>query len=88
MSSCIGDSRERAETLNGNHKTISRFKDANDPNFKKVAGELRRVYSSLLSKEKPVVESSAPSAEASTLPPLLQYDTTHEDYGAIPPVLF
>lgn len=47
-SSLIGDSRERAETLQANHRDICRFMGPNDPNYVKVSGELTTVYKSLV----------------------------------------
>ncbi|KAH7316958.1 hypothetical protein B0I35DRAFT_451752 [Stachybotrys elegans] len=46
-SSSIGDHRERAETLQGNHKEICRFSSHDDPNYRKVAGEIRTIYNSI-----------------------------------------
>lgn len=43
-SSLIGDPREHAETLQANHMEMSRFSSASDPNFLKVAGEIRDIY--------------------------------------------
>lgn len=46
-SSLLGDHRERAESLQANHMEMCRFTGADDPNYRKVAGELRSVYRSL-----------------------------------------
>lgn len=46
ISSCLGDSRERAETLDADHRSMCRFSSAQDPNFRKVTAELHAVYSS------------------------------------------
>ncbi|KAI1735610.1 hypothetical protein F4680DRAFT_434538 [Xylaria scruposa] len=50
ISSCLGDSRERAETLDGDHRSMCRYTDTQDQNYKKVAAELRAVYTKLISK--------------------------------------
>ncbi|KAL6835384.1 hypothetical protein V8C40DRAFT_234261, partial [Trichoderma camerunense] len=47
-SSLIGDSRERAETLQANHMEMCRYSGKDDPNYHKVAGELRSMYHSIL----------------------------------------
>ncbi|KAH7201531.1 hypothetical protein DER44DRAFT_812272 [Fusarium oxysporum] len=46
-SSLIGDPREHAETLQANHKQMSRFISAQDPNFIKVAGEIKAFYTAI-----------------------------------------
>lgn len=46
-SSLIGDPREHAETLQANHMEMSRFRNANDPNFVKVAGEIKEIYTAI-----------------------------------------
>lgn len=45
ISSCLGDSRERAEILDGDHREMCRYASAQDPNFVKVAAELHAVHS-------------------------------------------
>ncbi|KAI0418466.1 hypothetical protein F5X98DRAFT_338140 [Xylaria grammica] len=50
ISSCLGDSRERAETLHGDHRSICRYTSSQDQNYKKVAAELQAVYTNLNSK--------------------------------------
>ncbi|CAH0047143.1 unnamed protein product [Clonostachys solani] len=47
-SSLIGDVRERAETLQANHKDMSRYSGLDDPNYRKVGGELSFLYRSLV----------------------------------------
>ncbi|QYS95087.1 NACHT domain-containing protein [Trichoderma simmonsii] len=47
-SSLIGDSREHAETLQANHVEMCRYSGKDDPNYRKVAGELRSMYHSIL----------------------------------------
>ncbi|KAK4163895.1 hypothetical protein QBC43DRAFT_318890 [Cladorrhinum sp. PSN259] len=47
-SSLIGDYRERAETLQANHMDMCRFSGANDPNYRKVAGEIRSIYGGIV----------------------------------------
>ncbi|KAK3333026.1 hypothetical protein B0T19DRAFT_381655 [Cercophora scortea] len=46
-SSVIGDHRERAETIQANHMEMCRFSGADDPNYCKLAGELRSLYLSI-----------------------------------------
>ncbi|CVL05354.1 uncharacterized protein FMAN_10786 [Fusarium mangiferae] len=46
-SSLIGDPREHAETLQANHKQMSRFSGAQDPNYIKVAGEIKTFYTAI-----------------------------------------
>ncbi len=48
FSSSIGDARERAETLQANHMDMCRFSGKEDPNYRKVAGEIRSIYTSLV----------------------------------------
>ncbi|CAH0021695.1 unnamed protein product [Clonostachys rhizophaga] len=47
-SSLIGDVRERVETLQANHKDMSRYSGLEDPNYRKVGGELGFLYRSLV----------------------------------------
>ncbi|EMT73423.1 Protein SERAC1 [Fusarium odoratissimum] len=46
-SSLIGDPREHAETLQANHKEMSRFSSDQDPNYIKVAGEIKAFYTAI-----------------------------------------
>ncbi|CZR41650.1 uncharacterized protein FPRO_11239 [Fusarium proliferatum ET1] len=46
-SSLIGDPREHAETLQANHKQMSRFSNAQDPNYIKVSGEIKALYTAI-----------------------------------------
>ncbi|KAM0229355.1 hypothetical protein ACHAP5_011674 [Fusarium lateritium] len=46
-SSLIGDPREHAETLQANHIEMCRFSSASDPNFLKVAGEIKDIYTTI-----------------------------------------
>jgi len=43
-SSALGDARERAETLQANHMNMCRFTGVEDPSYRKVAAELRHIY--------------------------------------------
>lgn len=43
-SSLLGDQRERAESIQANHMDMCRFTGPDDPNYRRVAGELRSVY--------------------------------------------
>ncbi|KAL6879276.1 hypothetical protein J3F83DRAFT_295651 [Trichoderma novae-zelandiae] len=47
FSSLIGDHREHAETLQANHLEMCRFSGPDDPNYRKVSGELCSVYHSI-----------------------------------------
>lgn len=47
-SSLIGDQREHAETIEANHMEMCRFAEADHPNYRKVAGELRSIYLSIV----------------------------------------
>ncbi|ETS81262.1 hypothetical protein PFICI_06264 [Pestalotiopsis fici W106-1] len=46
-SSLLGDQREQAESIQANHMEMCRFTGRNDPNYRKVAGELRSIYVSI-----------------------------------------
>jgi hypothetical protein len=46
-SSLLGDYREHAETLQANHMEMCRFDGEDDPNYRKVSGEIRSIYQSL-----------------------------------------
>ncbi|KAH8899091.1 hypothetical protein GQ53DRAFT_878427, partial [Thozetella sp. PMI_491] len=46
-SSLLGDFRERAETLQSNHRDMCRYIGADDPSYRKVAGEIRSIYNGL-----------------------------------------
>jgi hypothetical protein len=47
-SSTLGDPREHAETLVGNHMEICRMSGLDDPNCDPIVGELRRMYRSIV----------------------------------------
>ena len=47
-SSLIGDARERAETIQANHMDMCRFTGRDDPNYSKLSGEVRLIYTSLV----------------------------------------
>jgi hypothetical protein len=47
-SAIIGISREEAETLQANHMDMCRFSGRDDPNYRKVASELRDMYEHVL----------------------------------------
>jgi hypothetical protein len=74
-SSCLGDSRERAETLEGDHREMCRFASVRDPNFKKVGAEVRAVYSAIHS----VAEAAETSQAASVHGRLTQLSATLHD---------
>ncbi|KAH8900680.1 hypothetical protein GQ53DRAFT_616883, partial [Thozetella sp. PMI_491] len=46
-SAVLGVYREHVETLEANHRDMCRFDGANDPNYRKVSGELRHIYKSI-----------------------------------------
>lgn len=46
-SSLIGDHREHAETIQANHLEMCRFSGPDDPNYRKIGGELRSIYDSI-----------------------------------------
>lgn len=46
-SSIFGDPRERAESLQANHMDMCRFTGIEDPNYRKVAGELRQIHTAI-----------------------------------------
>jgi len=64
-SSIIGDARERAETIQANHRDMCRFTGAEDPGYQKVSGELRSIYLSIMEKdlEQELVPALEPEAE-------------------------
>lgn len=71
-SSLIGDVRERAETLQANHKDMSRYSGLEDPNYRKVGGELGFLYRSLVNvnsqppiETNPSIERKKPSSRSS-----------------------
>jgi hypothetical protein len=43
-SSLIGDRREHAETIQANHMEMCRFTGNDDPNYRKVGGEINAIY--------------------------------------------
>ncbi|KAH8889254.1 hypothetical protein GQ53DRAFT_870313, partial [Thozetella sp. PMI_491] len=47
MSSCLGDSRERAETLDADHRSMCRYASASDTNYRKVSAEILAICSAL-----------------------------------------
>ncbi|KAK0733002.1 hypothetical protein B0T26DRAFT_745096 [Lasiosphaeria miniovina] len=51
ISSCLGDSRERAETLDADHRCMCRFGSALDANYRKVSAELQAVYTRVLDRD-------------------------------------
>lgn len=71
FSSYLGDERERAETLNGDHRSMCKYASIQDLNYQRVAAELRTVYTTLVSKslEKyqstPVAKTSITSEDQS-----------------------
>lgn len=43
----LGDSRERAETLDANHMEMCRFRSDSESNYRKVSGELKSICRSI-----------------------------------------
>ncbi|RMJ15798.1 hypothetical protein CDV36_004507 [Fusarium kuroshium] len=66
-SSLLGDQREQAETLQANHMEMCRFSGREDPNFVKVAGELRSVYLAILTGTIHAYNTNEPVAFNSTM---------------------
>ncbi|KAI0440025.1 hypothetical protein F4803DRAFT_529048 [Xylaria telfairii] len=77
FSSYLGDERERAETLNGDHRSICRYASTQDPNYQKVAAELRVVYTTLTSKSLAVRANQCSSRTPSGT------NITYEDQGKL-----
>lgn len=46
-SSVLGDARERAETIQANHMDMCRFTGIDDPNYRRICGEITSVYESI-----------------------------------------
>ncbi|KAF4448946.1 hypothetical protein F53441_7715 [Fusarium austroafricanum] len=66
-SSLIGDPREQAETLQANHLQMCRFSRAQDPNYIKVAGELRRFYIAIQNAQLKYPGGTKPSSDVSNI---------------------
>jgi hypothetical protein len=63
-SSLIGDPREHAETLQANHMEMCRFGSATDPNYLKVAGEVKDIYMAIAKAEQVAMERLAEEDQA------------------------
>ncbi|RXG43502.1 hypothetical protein VDGE_30061 [Verticillium dahliae] len=50
VSSCLGDTRERAEVLDGDHRPICGFSSCSDPNYQNLAAELIEIYDGIVHK--------------------------------------
>ncbi|KAK1763216.1 hypothetical protein QBC33DRAFT_562996 [Phialemonium atrogriseum] len=86
VSSCLGYSRERAETLDADHRSMCRYESALDPNYRKVSEELRAVYSGFLHKvdlDEVVMKASLPPAK----PTLTCSDQEQLEYFRFPQML-
>lgn len=46
-SSLLGDVRERAETIQANHRDMCRFTGPDDPNYGRICGEITSIYDSI-----------------------------------------
>jgi hypothetical protein len=90
-SSLIGDPREHAETLQANHMEMCRFSSANDPNYLKVAGEIKDIYMVIA---KAAQESLAQEDQAQTQKALdmllqkLRFDGMEQRKKSISPPMF
>ncbi|KAK4442424.1 hypothetical protein QBC34DRAFT_25439 [Podospora aff. communis PSN243] len=71
-SSALGDARERAETLQANHMSMCRFTSREDPNYRKVSGELRDLYLAIERARRGNPPPDAPSAAAGATAPAVQ----------------
>ena len=67
ISSTLGDPREHAETLQGNHTEICRVSGTEDQNYRKVTGELRGFYRSIVKLSKPAEPASGVPSQAAEL---------------------
>jgi hypothetical protein len=67
VSSSLDDPRERAETLQADHRNMTKFWGRDDPNYLKVGGELRRIMAA--SPEQCLI--------AQTVPPMPPTDITN-----------
>ncbi|VUC23348.1 unnamed protein product [Clonostachys rosea] len=59
-SSLIGDYRECAETLQANHKNMCRFFGHDDPNYRKVGGDIYSIYRSIVDSDSRNFSQSKP----------------------------
>lgn len=61
-SSLIGNDREHAETLQADHVQMCRYSGKEDPNYRKVAGEICSIYFSImaLNQSKPLITREIP----------------------------
>ena len=50
-SSSLDDPRERAEHIDANHMTMTKFSGRNDPGYRKVGEELRLLVKAIRKKE-------------------------------------
>jgi len=67
-SSLLGDHRERAETIQANHMEMCRFTGPEDPNYRKVSGELSSIYQNLRYIESAMRGSQVVDAQNRTTP--------------------
>lgn len=67
-SSLIGNDREHAETLQADHVQMCRYSGKEDPNYRKVAGEICSIYFSImaLNQPKPLITREIPIRSQST----------------------
>ncbi|KAM7211106.1 hypothetical protein V8F06_013502 [Rhypophila decipiens] len=66
-SSILGDHRDRAETLTANHWDMGRVADAHDPNYRKIASEIRSIIRSLTKASEEVNKDPPSEAEKTCL---------------------
>lgn len=79
-SSLIGDHREDAETLQANHLEMCRFSGPDDPNYRKVIGEIRSLYRSVTRLDSKGILSSGQGRQYRT-PNLSVVSEKSRDFG-------
>lgn len=64
FSSALGDPREHAEPLDANHMEMCRMTSQDDPNYRKVSGELKIWYESVCKRfRSAVLEATEPRSD-------------------------
>ncbi|KAK8073988.1 hypothetical protein PG994_004887 [Apiospora phragmitis] len=71
-SSSLDDPRERAETIQANHRDMARFRGADDPNYVKVGGELKTIVKSLSCTTPSLTDQEKYSLATLSLPAMIQ----------------
>ncbi|KAM0209156.1 hypothetical protein ACHAQD_011321 [Fusarium lateritium] len=82
-SSLIGNDREHAETLQADHVQMCRYYGREDPNYRKVAGEICSVYHSImaLNQSKSLITREIPIRNRSTRMGMLSQNPEFDDEG-------